>query len=367
MAEALAARGHDVTLLCVCRERTLKTRWSRAADVLVGETPNLRPEFGATGYGLPDILARLVTAWTGQYDLIHLFDHKPNATLPGFLTRLRRGPALISDWADWWGGAPGALNDRPHRFPIVHRFEDWWEVRSKLWSDGVTTISRVLRERALAAGCPAERVLYVPTGAPLQRIVPVPKAEARARLGLDPQASILGFVGISQDDLEILFATLQQQPQALLLLIGPIIPSVMEMAESLGVRQRVLTPGRIHGAELNQYLGSTDLLCLPMKDNAYNRGRLPNKLLDYLAAGRAVVACPVGDVADILGPSGAGRLAGQAEFSEAVASLLARPDLAQELGVQARALAETAFNWNDLVPAIEDFYFKTLDARGRSL
>ena len=65
---------------------------------------------------------------------------------------------------DWWGG-PGGINDVPRRMvPAIGKFEAWWEERSKLWADGVVTISTVLRQRALNLGCPPERVLYLPTG-----------------------------------------------------------------------------------------------------------------------------------------------------------------------------------------------------------
>lgn len=355
MAQALSERGHQVTVMTVCRERVLTTRWSESEGVRLGETPNLRPNFGATGYGLLDILARCLHSCSQTYDLIHMFDHKPNTTLPGFLARALRRIPVVCDWADWWGGSPGSLNDRPHRFPIVHRWEDWWEVRSKLWSDGVTTISRVLQQRALDHGYPNDQLLYIPTGAPLRRIQPVPRQEARQRLGLDPSANLLGFVGISQEDLEILFETLQREPECQLLLIGPVLRKVQQQARELGVSERVLMPGRIHGPALNDYLGATDLLCLPMKDNAYNRGRLPNKLLDYLAAGRAVVAGPVGDVADILNQGG-GVLAGPEDFPRAVADLLDHPERARELGTQARSLAEAQFDWSRLIVSLERFY-----------
>ena len=49
------------------------------------------------------------------------------------------------------------------------------------------------------------------------------------------------------------------------------------------------------------YLGpARTVMALPMTDTASNRGRLPNKLLDYLSAGRPTVAGPVGDVKSIV-------------------------------------------------------------------
>lgn len=363
LAEQLVRRGHRTTLLTVSRERRLTTKWSQLNGVDLGETPNLRPEFGATGYGLLDNLARVGIGLGQKWDLIHLFDHKPNATVAGFLARHFKGVPVVSDWADWWGGCAGSLNDVPHRFPFIHRLEDWWEIRSKLWSDGVSTISQVLRQRALEIGVAQERLAYIPTGAPLEKIRPGSRNDARARLRLEPDCFLLGFVGISQNDLEILFSTLACLPQVRLLLIGPVFESVKEQARNYGVLDRVLFPGRIHLPELNDYLASTDVLCMPMTDNAYNRGRLPNKLLDYLAAGRPVVANPVGDVATILESGTAGVLADGKGFPKAVQELLENPERASALGRGARLLAESQFDWNRLVVQVEELYQATLDYR----
>jgi len=344
-------------MLTVSRGRTWWTRWTQEAGIRLGETPNLRPEFGATGYGGLDLLARICHAAARRYEIVHMFDHKPNATLPGFLNRSLYGGRLIADWADWWGGAVGALNDRPHRFPALHRFEDWWEIQSKLRADGVVTISQVLEKRALDIGCDGDRVLYIPTGAPLNRIWPVPQAEARAQIGFTATEALIGFVGISQDDLEILFDALRQLPQVRLLLIGPVWPAVQQLAQQFEVLDRVIFAGRIHGQELNTYLACTDVLCLPMKDTAYNRGRLPNKLLDYLAAGRPVVASPVGDVKSIFEKYQVGVLAGTLEFAANLQNVLGDPQLCREMGSRAREVAKQHFDWNNLAERLEDFYF----------
>ena len=126
MAEQLAAVGHDVTLLTVSPKQRWRAEWSRVNGVRLGEMPSWGQEYSGEGYGPLDNLLRIAHAGIERYDIIHLCDHKPNATFAGFPARLR-GAKLISDWIDWWGG-PGGINDVPsRRFPIVGRFEEWWE------------------------------------------------------------------------------------------------------------------------------------------------------------------------------------------------------------------------------------------------
>ena len=176
-------------------------------------------------------------------------------------------------------------------------------------ADGVVTISRVLQERAVQIGCPSERVLYLPTGAPIKRIVPLPLAEARCRLNLPPDRRIVGFIGMGQGDLALVMQALQQLPGVWLMVIGKHNPQVLDLAGAYGVADRLWQTGFIPDDQVGVYLACADVMCLPMEDRAANRGRLPNKLLDYLAAGRPVVASPVGDVKAIFEAHRVGLLA----------------------------------------------------------
>jgi len=105
MAERMALRGHEVTLLTVSREQRLRARWSCANGVRLGELPDLGQSYSGEGYGPLDSLLRMVHALGRRYDIIHRLDHKPNATFGGFAGRLR-GARLVADWADGDGFAP---------------------------------------------------------------------------------------------------------------------------------------------------------------------------------------------------------------------------------------------------------------------
>jgi glycosyltransferase involved in cell wall biosynthesis len=97
-------------------------------------------------------------------------------------------------------------------------------------------------------------------------------------------------------------------------------------------------------------------MVIPMMDTAANRGRLPNKMLDYLAAGRPIVASPVGDVKTIVEQFGVGVLASNEAFAEAIDRLLQDPGLRTEMGNAARRTAETEFEWEHLIDRLEAFY-----------
>ena len=355
MAEQMAARGHQVTLLTVSREHRWKPAWSMVNGVRLGEMPNLLQNVSGEGYGPIDNVLRLWHALAHRYDIIHMFDHRPNASFAGFTGRWR-GARLVADWADWWGG-PGGVNDFPNRrVKAIGRFEERWEEQSKLWADRVVTISTVLRQRAIELGVPAKHVLYLPTGAPLDRITPLPTAQARQQLGVPIDRRIAGFIGIGQGELDLIMQAQQQIANLWLMVIGPKTPRVLNLAHSLGVADRLWQTGFVADQDVSCFLACADVMCMPMHDSLGNRGRLPNKLLDYLAAGRPIVANPIGDVKMIIEQHQAGLLTDEPGFARGIQYLYDHPAERETLGCNARRAAETEFAWPRLIDQLEAFY-----------
>lgn len=362
MAAALTRRGHHVTLMTVSRQHRWKPTWSIANGVRVAEMPNLGQDYSGEGYGPLDNLLRCLHALSHRYDIIHTFDHKPNASFAGLVGRLR-GATLIADWADWWGG-PGGINDVPkRRVPAVGRFEEWWEIKTKLLADGVVTISTVLRQRALDIGVLPDRVVHIPNGSAIDLIRPVPIVEARQRLGVPVERKIVGFLGMGQGDMEIVMPALQQLTGVWFMVIGPKNPRVLAQAQSFGIADRLWQTDFVPDEELPLYLACADIMCLPLTDRAANRGRLPGKIMYYMAAGRPVVASPIGDVKTIVETHRVGLLARDEEFADAFHRILSDDALREELGHNARRTAETVFNWERLVDQLEAFYRRILEMR----
>ena len=224
----------------------------------------------------------------------------------------------------------------------------------------MVTISSVLAERALALGCPSERVRFIPTGAAIDRIHSVPLAEARQRLDVPVDRQIVGFIGMGQGDLEIVMAAIQQLAGVWLMIIGRKNPGVEEMAQRFGMADRLWQTGFVPDEQVSDYLGCANVMCLPLTDRAANWGRLPNKLLDYLCAGRPTVASPIGDIAGYCRDYGVGLLADDDDFVTALDRLLSDTALQTEMGTQARQVAETVFAWPRLIGELEAFYEQIL-------
>jgi glycosyltransferase involved in cell wall biosynthesis len=356
MAEALAQRGHQVTVMTVSRQHRWKPTWSIVNGVCLAEMPNFGQNNSGEGYGPLDNLLRCTHALFNRYDIVHMFDHKPNATSAGFLTGRLHGARLVADWADWWGG-PGGINDVPkRRVPAVGKFEEWWEINSKRWADGVVTISTVLRQRAIDVGCPPDRVVYIPNGAETNLIRCYPMLDARRQLGIPLDQHIVGFFGMSQGDMEIAMYAIQQLPDVWLMVIGPKNARVLAQAQSFGIQDRLWQTDFVPDEEIGLYLACANIMCLPMVDRASNRGRLPGKIMYYMAAGRPTIASPVGDIKTIIETYNVGLLANDEGFAAAITKLLTDSRLWETLGQNARRTAETVYNWSRLIDQLEEFY-----------
>ena len=356
IGEHLAGRGHQVTLITVSRQFRLFPRYTMINGVRVIEMPNLHFDKAGEGYGVLDNATRPVIALSNSVDVVHAFDHKPNVSAAALAARWR-GATLIADWADWWGGVDGINETLAAKYPLVGRWEAAWEETQKRQADGVVTISSVLYRRAVELGCPPEAVLHMPTGAAIDRIDTLPIDEARRALNVPVDRFIMGFIGVSQTDLEIVMKAMRHTPDAWLMVIGSAKSEVRAMALAHGVADRLWQTGEKGGRDVGMHLACANVMVMPMKDSAANRGRLPNKLLDYLASGRAILANPVGDVKDIVERHACGLLVADDEaFVSGIQTLMANAALRTEMGVRARRAAETEFAWPPLIDKLEAFY-----------
>jgi glycosyltransferase involved in cell wall biosynthesis len=131
---------------------------------------------------------------------------------------------------------------------------------------------------------------------------------------------------------------------------GPLRPGLAAQAERLGVRLEL--PGTV--GDVPGFLAGLDLAVLPSLSEG-----MSNALLEYMAAGRAIVATAVGGNTTLIEegvngllvpPNDPGRLA------EAIGHLLDHPELAAWLGRAARRRVEERYSREVMVRRFEDLY-----------
>jgi teichuronic acid biosynthesis glycosyltransferase TuaH len=102
---------------------------------------------------------------------------------------------------------------------------------------------------------------------------------------------VAGFVGQINDRTDLSLLEAVADGGLSLLLVGPANPAFEpERFAALGRRDNVCWVGPKPFEALPGYLRSMDVGLVPYRDSPFNRGSFPLKTLEYLAAGRAVVA-----------------------------------------------------------------------------
>lgn len=371
MAKHLTARGHSVHEMCIADTRRFGIAKDTKNGVTMIETPDLLWGRGRSGWDAWDTLNRIVyLARQGEdFDLIHCFETRPTTIYPALFYARRKGIPFVTDWVDWWGrgGIIDAFRPKWYR-RWFGSLETYYEEAFRARGAGLTTISQALRQRAIDdLGVDAKQTLYLPNGTDLEAFPLRDKASCREHIGMNPDIPVLGFSSLdSHFDLDFVMQVLaylkEGFPDVTLLITGKAGDDVMQNAAEHDVSDHIYRSGFVPFEELGWYLGACDVFVLPFPDTAYNRGRWPNKLSDYMSVGRPIVANPVGEVGHVLTSHGIGILAewDVPAFVGAIAELLRDPGRATVMGRAARHLAENTYNWENLIIRLEDFYLDVL-------
>jgi glycosyltransferase involved in cell wall biosynthesis len=300
------------------------------------------------------------------FDVLHAFDHRPAVSIPSLLYRGRSRVPLVVDWADLWGveGIAGRRSTALRH--TLGRLDTWGERRFHQTADLVTPINAELARRTLDLGVPADRVVVILPGAPVDLIQPQVKQNARRALGLDSAAHVLVYIGYAPYDQDLVLDAFRQlaDQDSLAQLItagGPFVGGDKNtLPARLAARHRHL--GEVPYNRLETLLGAGDLMLLPFRDTPVNRGRYPNKLGDYLAAGRPVLTNPTGELGRLVDQEGIGKLAAEsgAAMAAGARELLQDPGQLEELGRRARLLAERRWGWVHRAATAEAAYLRLM-------
>ena len=264
------------------------------------EPPDLLPyRFRNGGLSPIDLAGRLSHVLRERYDVVHSFEPRPSATIPGLLAR-RRKSVWVADWADLWGpDGMAAVWPTPQRVTLG-AFDGVLQSYTRRRADAVTVISSDLERRAGLLGIPPERIRRIAVGANDDLFRPQPAGEARARFGLPEDALVLVHTGFAPFDDWLLAHTFAElavaEPRAYLLMSGRRFPLVEERAAAVGAGHRVVHVGVVPYGELGSVMACGDVMVVPYTAQPHNEARFPNRAGDYLAAGRPIATNPTGDL-----------------------------------------------------------------------
>jgi glycosyltransferase involved in cell wall biosynthesis len=384
IAQELVRRGHNVDLLCLADTAMFTQREDEEGGVRIIETPDLLPGKLRSGWDPISICRRI--SWMKSrgtsWDIIQAQESRPATIYPVKWLLKRQPAALVMDWIDWWGRRGLITEARPRWYQILFgRLETHYEEAYRVMADGNTIISRPLVRRAESLGVSPDRICLLRNGIAssvierMERVdrEPGAKRRLRQRFGIPYGDAVILFSAMDVFfDAELVIRSIaelaREIPNVRLVTTGTERSEIHALAGRLGVSGLVQQLGRL---SLDDYLDAllcANIFAVPMRDTVSNRGRWPSKVGDYMAAGRPLVANPVGDVASAIKEADVGLLAEYepSSFAGACAQLLRDPGLQVEKGRSGREYAKKNLTWEHLIDDLERFYLQILETRNNN-
>jgi len=208
---------------------------------------------------------------------------------------------------------------------------------------------------------PESRVRVLANGVDVERFHPMDRADAARRVGLDPAERHVLFVGLLADwvDFRSMLTAFNDaavsRPGARFVVVGdgPEAAAVDRLVDELHLVDRVIRTGGVTDRErVSEYMGAASFCVVAYHGAMLERigGGSPMKVLEYMAAGRAVLTTKTEGVVDVVGSTGAGVVVDDARMmATAMGELLDDQRRADELGEAGRAAAVERFSWAPVV------------------
>ena len=210
-------------------------------------------------------------------------------------------------------------------------------------------------------GVPEARVRVIPSGTDVAHFAPGDVADARRRLGLDPAAALVGFVGIfyRHQGVPTLLEALARLRAGGVAVAGLIVGDGVPRAEweararGLGLGGAVTFTGQVPYARVPACFAAMDVVAAPF---TAGRGETsPFKVLDAMACERAVVASDLASVRPLAEASGALTLVppdDPAALAAALGALLADPARRAAPARRAREFVVARHAWDKIGEAL---------------
>lgn len=219
--------------------------------------------------------------------------------------------------------------------PKLARAFERWTWRS---ADAVIVVTEVLGQSVVAAGVPRAKIHVMPNGIDLAHYAPTAsRAAAKAARGWQ-DTLVLGFVGFVRPwhglAAVIEWLAALQRRDVMLVIAGdaPHVQELLALAERLEIQSQVVPLGLVARAAMPGLLQSFDVALQP----AAVPYASPLKLVEYMAAGCAIVAPDQPNIREVVADERTALLFGQGGMALAIERLIDDAALRGQLGRNAR-------------------------------
>ena len=273
------------------------------------------------------------------------------------IARLKRVPFLF-EVRDLWPAF--AIGVGVLRNPLLIRASQWLERFLYRHADLLLVNSPGFIEHVRRGG--ARRIELVPNGADPAMFDPAASGEDFRRLHhLQGRFVVLyaGAHGMS-NDLSVALQAAALLPQSspvtvVLLGDGKEKPALLAQARELGLKNVLFIPPAPK-QEMAQALAAADACLAILKPVELYKTVYPNKVFDYMAAGRAVILAIDGVIREVVEEAGAGVFTPPGDpqaLAQAMLDLASQPETCKAMGSRGRQAVETRFSRGVLAEELE--------------
>lgn len=344
---ALRRQGHEVLLVGPTTDAERQARPSVTARLgaVRSRLPRWMAELMELAYNLKAYRSLVAARRTFAADVI--YERYNLYLIAGIWFRRRSGLPLLLEV-----NAPLYAERCEHGGLSLRRLARWTETTAWRNADVVLPVSHALAEHIRAAGVPDERIVVIPNGADPALFAGEGRGAAiRERLGLGGKV-VFGFVGFARpwhglDRVLDVFVELDR-PELHLVIVGDglVREALTAEAERHGILDRLTFTGDVPHDDVPAYLEAFDVALQPDVTSYAS----PLKLLEYMAAGCAIVAPDRSNIRELVADGDTALLfdpADQASFAAAIRRLAFEPALREALGRRAAAaIAERGLTWD---------------------
>ena len=363
MSEALARLGHEIHVVTHPNGQDIPVtgvRIHRAAGLGFRNTVKVGPFWQRPIFDFLLLVKLLRVIRNERIEIIHA--HNYEGALIGYAAKLLTGRPLLYN-------AVNIMSDElpSYRFirpkALAKWIGRWLDHLVPLTADSITVVSEELQDFMARRGIPSRRARFVPAGVNPEMFRNVDPNWIRRSYPVGSRPVILYTGTLDQfQRVDYLLQAMQKvaarEPHALLAVYPNIVdPALLEthreMAARLGITENVLWMKDGHLQELPHCLASADIAVLPRPACPGH----PVKLLNYMAAGKGIVAFK--GSAKGLRHMYNGFLVEDHDWQglgEGILTLLKEPQLAKRLGENAKACIQGNFDWSTLANGISVIY-----------
>lgn len=376
MAKMLISRGHHVTMVCGSGQMS---NTGLKNEMINGIRTGIVDGIEVIEYDLPysnyyGVMKRIsvfyLFAWrsikialTYKYDLLFATSTPLTAGVPGIIAKILKNKIFVFEVRDLWPEIPkqmGIINN-----PIIltaMSVLEWLCYNTANKCIGLSPgIVQGIQKRSIVRN----RVEMIPNGCDLQLFNPY-SVKPRRPSGVNNDDFLLVFTGAHGianglnnvlDVAQVIKKRNLSKIKFLFIGDGKTKPALIERAKKFKIDNCIFIDP-VNKNQIAEYLKGANIGLMVLKNiPAFYYGTSPNKFFDYMAMGLPVINNYPGWISEMICKNNCGMVVSPDNpvvFADAVEYLFERPQLLEEMGRNARNLAEKEFDRTNLANIFVD-------------